>query len=254
MTLQQQRAVEAFYVRGYYGMGGLGQDYDSEGPSAQQYSSAAVGVAQGTVVAANPDAPITSRIGGGIMAAGSAIALVNPLIGGIVIAVGALTTLIGGLFKPDLTKIEATRIVNQIEAQYLKPNLVAWQSAAPEHKTVSAQMAALALFDKAWAAVVQGCSNPALGTAGQHCISERQRGGSAPWCPTTTGCDWFILYRDPIANDPNVIPDPVGTDGQSVRALLDSAASGVSSTLGISPLWIGLSLIGFGLALLAVGD
>jgi hypothetical protein len=123
--------------------------------------------------------------------------------------VGALTSLIGGFFKPDLTKIEATHIVDSIQAQYLQPNLDAWRALSPEHKTVSAQAASLALVDYALAKVQQGCSNPALGTAGQHCISERLvRGGSAPWCPTVTGCDWYVLFRDPIANDPQVHPDP----------------------------------------------
>jgi hypothetical protein len=230
MSPQQHRAMEYFQHRSYYGLG------DAR--------------------------PITSAIGAGLVTAGGVIALVpaiGPIIGGIVAAVGALTGLIGGLFTPNLTNIQATHIVDQIEAEYLKPNLASWQSLPPEHKIQTVQAAHLALFDKAWDGVMQGCSNPALGTSGQRCISERQRGGSAPWCPNTghVGCDWFALYRDPIANDPNVLPDPVAgsvlTSPGSVSGAVDSAVSSVSQALGgISPVWIGVGLIAA--ALLLVSD
>jgi uncharacterized protein (DUF697 family) len=221
--------MEGFYVRGYYGMDGLG---DAR--------------------------PITSAIGAGLVTAGGVIAMVpavGPMIGGIVAAVGALTSLIGGLFAPDLTKVQATHIVDQVEAAALNPLLAQWRSLAPEQKTQSAQAATLKLIDQALDAVRQGCSNPALGEAGQRCISERLiHGGTAPWCPTSTGCDWITLYRDPIANDPEVHPDPsVFSDGGTVGGSIDSAVSGVSQALGgISPLWIGVGLIV--IALVALGD
>ncbi len=260
MTPAQHRAGEAFMHRGYFGNPGLGQDSsgDSEGPSTQQVSGAIQGSIAGIAVASNSNLPITTRIGGGLMAAGGDIALIpgGQIPGAIIAAVGALTTLIGGLFKPDVTKIEATQIVNQIESQYLKPNLLAWQSMPASQKTVSVQAASLALVDHALSQVQQGCSNPALGTAGQRCISERLvRGGTAPWCPNAgnTGCDWYALYRDPIANDPNVIPDPVGGSTGSTSSAIDSTVSSVSQALGgISPVWIGVGLIAA--ALLLVSD
>ena len=240
--------------RGYFGLAGLGQnenDSQQQGPSTAQISGAVQGTIAGIAVASNSNLPITTRIGGGLMAAGGDIALIpgGQIPGAIVAAVGALTTLIGGLFKPDVTKIEATHIVDQIEAQYLKPNLLAWQSLPASQKTQSVQAASLALVDHALTQVQQGCSNPALGTAGQRCISERLvKGGTAPWCPTSTGCDWITLYRDPIANDPNVIPDPVAGSSTSapgsVTGAIDSTVSSVSQALGgISPLWIGLGII-----------
>lgn len=99
------------------------------------------------------------------------------------------------------TCIQATRVVDQVEP-YLKQNVQAYMNGG---HTAAEQATALQIFDAAWADVVKGCSQPALGDAGKRCISERQAGGSAPWCPTGTGCDWFILYRNPIANDPNVV-------------------------------------------------
>ncbi len=105
------------------------------------------------------------------------------------------------------TCVAATRIVDQIEP-YLKQNRD-WYLSQPA-RTPEMQQKALALFDAAWSDVVAGCSDPNLGDAGRRCISERERGGSAPWCPTGTGCDWFTLYRDPIANDvPNAQANPV---------------------------------------------
>jgi hypothetical protein len=262
MTPQQYRAIEAFQHRGYYGnpgMRGLGQD---DGPSSQQVAGAVQGSIQGIAVAANSNLPITTRIGGGLMAAGGDIALIpgGQIPGAIVAAAGALVSLIGGLFKPNLSNIEATHIVDQIQAQYLQPNLDGWRALAPEHKTVSAQAASLALVDYAFGKVQQGCSNPALGSSGQRCISERLvRGGTAPWCPNPghTGCDWYALFRDPIANDPNVIPDPVpsstsATSGGSVSGTVDSIGSSVSTALGgISPVWIGVGLIAAALVFLS---
>jgi uncharacterized protein (DUF697 family) len=202
--------------------------------------------------------PITSAIGAGLVTAGGVIALVpaiGPIVGGIVAAVGALTSLVGGLFAPDLTKVQATHIVDQIELQVLNPLLAQWQALTPEQKTVSAQRAALQVVDSAFASVRQGCSNPALGTAGQKCISERLvQGGTAPWCPTSTGCDWVTAYRVPIASDPEVHPDPVDTSAApgSVSGTVDSAVSGVSQALGgISPLWIGVGLIAAALFLVS---
>jgi hypothetical protein len=239
------------------GLGSIGQD---EGPSGQQIASAVQGDINGIAVAANDNLPITTRIGGGLMAAGGDIALIpgGQIPGAIVAAVGALTSLIGGFFKPDLTKIEATHIVDQIQAQYLQPNLDSWRALSPEHKTVSAQKASLALVDFAFSKVQQGCSNPALGTAGQHCISERLvRGGTAPWCPNAghTGCDWYALFRDPIANDPDVHPDQQPTDTSTPGSAGGSNNTGSSNTLSSSSTFLygGLALLGIALLVAFAG-
>ena len=149
------------------------------------------------------------------------------------------------------TCIQATQIANNVESA-LKKNLETYQS-APVHYA-SLQAAALNNFDTVWNALVQACSNPALGAAGKRCISERQRGGVAPWCPNAghTGCDWFALYRDPIANDPHVVADPAS----AAQASSDiSAAGGTAGTAGtvaggssMLPLLIGGGLIFFALA------
>lgn len=93
-------------------------------------------------------------------------------------------------------KIAATRIVEQLEP-LLKQNVEAYLSGP---RTQSAQAAALANFDQAWAWLTspEGCGNPELGKPGIACIDDRKRGGKF---------DWFAAYRDPIAND-TPAPDP----------------------------------------------
>lgn len=100
-------------------------------------------------------------------------------------------------------KLAATAIIEKATATW-QQNLDAYMNGP---RTADDQAAALQLFDSVWTWVTSadGCGNPDLGAAGDRCISERQRGGIAPWCPTGSGCDAFITFRDPIAND---IPQP----------------------------------------------
>jgi hypothetical protein len=135
---------------------------------------------------------------------------------------------------PDCSKIATTQIVQQAETM-LQQNLSAWLSLPPAQRTPATQQQALANFDYVWNQVMQACSNPQYGSAGKACISDRQQGGCnyktspGPGCqPTQSNCwtqnaagswtlstggaagsrsacwNWFVGYRDPIANDPNV--------------------------------------------------
>jgi hypothetical protein len=107
----------------------------------------------------------------------------------------------------------------------------------------SAQQAAIGVFNAIWNDLLQQCSNSSLGSAGQRCITDRQRGAckwkataDSPWPggPKKGECwNWFNAYLDPIANDPGVVPDPtpasVAASGGS--DLLSSLESGSSSNL-----------------------
>lgn len=131
--------------------------------------------------------------------------------------------------------------------------------ALPAPRSQSAQAVALANFDNTWNYLVQQCFSQGIGqtTAGQHCISDRQR-GACTWHQTTTSqllqypgepqpgqCwNWFSGYRDPIANDPNVAPDVSAADASN-------AGTGGTSTFGGMDTST-LILYG-GIALLAVG-
>ena len=138
------------------------------------------------------------------------------------------------------------------------------------------QAAALNNFDTVWAALEQACSDPSLGKAGQNCISDRQAGSCAykvksvgswqggKWVPGQGGngsgsaCwNWFIGYRSPIADDPNVQPDP--TPASSVASAVASggpAGSGggssfIPSGLNLGSLLLPAGIIGGGLLLAA---
>ena len=165
---------------------------------------------------------MTSMAGTLGVTAGSLIAYmvgasaVIPIFGAAVAAAVGVAILIESMFKGcGDTCVEATNIANQVEVK-LKENVQNYLSQSIRYK--SSQQLFLQVFDNTWQMLLNACGNPALGDAGRRCISERQRGGVAPWCPKPghVGCDWFALYRDPIANDPSAVPDP-DTSSPSVQ-------------------------------------
>ena len=216
MTAQQQRAVEAFRSRSYYGMGDTTQQGDAATVSQSLYHSAA----------------LATLVGG-------------PLAGAIVSAAGALAQIVS-LFGPNPNNTLTTGWVNQIEADVMKPNLAAWQALPASGKYQTLQATALNTFTTAWAQLLQLCDNPSLGSAGINCIADRQRGGK--W-------DWWAYYYDPIKNDPEVIPDPVASAVSSVTGAVsssvDSAVSSISTATGLSPLWLGVGLVAAALFLVS---
>ena len=139
------------------------------------------------------------------------------LAGAIVAAVGAIAGPIISMFNGcGQTCVQATQYANQaaVAVQQIHDTYMA----APVHYA-SAQAGTLNQLQQIFDAMKNACGNPALGSAGQRCISERLvRGGTAPWCtnPGHTGCDWYTTIWDPIANDPNVVPDPFGSTLSSV--------------------------------------
>jgi hypothetical protein len=131
----------------------------------------------------------------GAVTAGTAMAAAIPIIGVAIAGVMIALTLIFNRKGPK-QKVATTEIVNKVEP-LLKENLDAYM-ALPVHYQ-SAQTAALANFDAGWQYVVQSCNIPEMGAPGVRCTADRQPGGQ--W-------DWFSYYHDPIASDPNVVPDP----------------------------------------------
>lgn len=189
--------------------------------------------------------------------AAPSLAVIAPMFaaaGPIGIAVAGLTMLglaIANKFQGcGNTCVEATKIAEQVGA-VLTQNLNTYL-AAPIHYR-SLQLAALNNFDLAWQAMQRACGDPALQTAGQRCISDRQQGAcqykaspggwqqdlSHPsgwnyvgWGGNGSGdsCwNWFIGMRDPIANDPTVVPDPV------IPSSLSNAGGDILSAAGVSP-------------------
>lgn len=179
-------------------------------------------------------------------------------ISGIIAAGIAIASLFKGCGQ---TCVEATSIANQ--AGTIISQAFNAYMASPIHYA-SMQQAFLALFDSTTAAMDQACSDPSLGAAGQACISDRQR-GSCKWKVNAFGwqqnngvwtyipagaagsgntCwDPYVGIRDPVANDPTVVPDPSSTD--STASLVDTVTGGLTSD--ISPLLLigGIALLGF---------
>jgi hypothetical protein len=182
------------------------------------------GVQTAAQVAATGIATTTSimgALGSTLTVAGLAI----PVVGAAIAALVGIGLAIANAFKGcGQTCIAASNIANQVGA-LLVQNVNAYTSSPVRY--ASMQTAALNTYDTAWAAMQKACSDPSLGAAGQRCISDRQAGActwkASPggwqadgsykmWGAAGSGdaCwNWFIGMRDPIANDPNVQPDPV---------------------------------------------
>jgi hypothetical protein len=212
---------------------------------------------QAGAIAAVAASTATSVVGT-LVALGTVTGPVGAAIAGLVAAGYAIANLFGGCGD---TCVEATNLANQ--AGSIIDQAYAQYMSAPVHYA-SMQAAYLQLFDGTWNALVQACSNPALGAAGQRCISDRQAGSCAyktspgGWKQSSDG-SWayvepgpngsgtacwnsFIGRRDPVANDPTVVPDP-----GSVSSLFSSVTGGGSgSILGVpTPLALGgLALLG----------
>jgi hypothetical protein len=167
--------------------------------------------------------------------------LAIPIIG---VAVAAVVLALTAWFnrKGPHQKVQTTEIVNELEPM-LQENVRAYQ-AGPH--TVSSQAQALANFDAVWNTLVENCELEQYGEPGKRCISDRQA-GSCQW-QEAGGCwNWFVGYRDPIANDPNVKPDPIlGVDG----SLIDTLTGGLFTDGGAGG--GGLLLVGAA-ALLVLG-
>jgi hypothetical protein len=217
-----------------------------------------------TLQQANPEAGAIAAVAastatsvvGTLVALSAVTGPVGAAIAGVIAAAYAIANLFGGCGD---TCVEATNIANQA-GQIIDQAYNQYMSAPVHYRSM--QTAYLQLFDGTWNAMVKACDNPALGAAGQRCITDRQAGSCAyktsPGGWKQSGSGWtyvepgpngsgsacwnsFIGRRDPVANDPTVVDDP------GVSGLLSSiTGGGGSSILGVpAPLAIGaLALLG----------
>jgi len=202
------------------------------GSASQVGQQAAISAAQGGNVAMTTSVAAigtAGEIASGTLAATSAAAWAVPLVGA---AVAGVTYWLVSIFRRNAQKTEATKIVNSIEPKLIE-NIQGYFSGP---RTKASQAQALANFDAAWEALKQACMNSQLGDAGRRCIADRDRGschyrarctrydhgicieyGSVD--PSGDCWNWFVGYRDPIANDPvpNMKPNPVlSPDGRVI--------------------------------------
>jgi hypothetical protein len=149
-----------------------------------------------------------------------------------VAAAGAIADIVS-LFGPNPNNTYATEVVNQVEADVMKPNLAGWEALAPADKTDINQQAAEANFTSGWDYVLQACGQPALGSSGTNCIADRQRGGKF---------DWWAAYYDPIADDPQVAINNDGTTADPLSSL-DSAVSSLLPSSSSFSSWLPLAAV-----------
>lgn len=212
---------------GHMGVSGLGAG-ESGGWGTTNASGAVTGIAEGaagimkSLQSGDSESAImagVSTVGGGIMSIlpAAAVPVVGPIIVGVTLALQMLLSR-----KGPKQKVATTEIVNAVEPE-LKRNMEAYLALPVRYK--AAQALALANFDAGWAYVVSHCNIPEMGNPGIECTKDRQRGGQ--W-------DWFSYYRDPIADDPGVIANPVVSP-------LDIAGTGSINISGfsVSPLILG---------------
>ena len=102
-----------------------------------------------------------------------------------------MKTLLVLWFSAWFSNITVTQYVDDMEP-LLRANRDAYLAG---QRTAGQRDAAVAYFDRQWASLKssQGCGSRLLGSAGQHCISDRSRNGNWPW---------ETYYRDPILNAP----------------------------------------------------
>lgn len=163
---------------------------------------------------------------------GFAWAVAAPIIASGLTSVGA--AIWSSINQRGARKEATTQIVNTYEP-YLQQNVAAWEQSG---KTVSEQAYALKNFDDIWGQVKAECGQ-GYGDPGRWCVEDRQRGGQF---------DWFRRYRDPIANDPNVQPDP--TTEEVFESTVSRYIPEVGGLPSIAVLGGGLVALGLVLAIL----
>lgn len=161
---------------------------------------------------------------------------------GAVIAVQAIRNLKA---RSGARRLLATDLVNALEP-VLALNLDLYLGGP---RTASEQQLRLGEFDEVWTFLIsdEACGTGDLGQAGRRCISDRERDGQF---------DWWRRYRDPIADDPEVVADgPLPGGASNFLASMfgpgsATGAAGGAAVASYAPLLIGVVLIG---AALVVG-
>ena len=203
---------------------------------ASQIGSITGSAATGTIAALSLAGVITRET------ASALIPIIGPAIAGITLGIAAILN--SGCGQ---TCVVTSNWANQAE-RLLQQNIAAY-FALPAPRSSSAKAISLANFDNIWNYLKQQCSNPSLGTAGQHCISDRQA-GACTWKQTVSSAypgepalgqcwNWFNGYRDPIANDLAV--------DDTAAANASTAGTGLSTNWGTIVLYGGIGLLLFGL-------
>ena len=156
-------------------------------------SAAITGAATANMLGGSVTADIVGGTQAGLMAAAPFTGPAAPF----VLAAASLIGPIAAQFKGcGVTCTQATTIANNAEAA-AESLLQKWNATPVKYKSI--QQAYLAAQQDVWN-YIQGSCQKIGGQGGQQCIADRQRGGKY---------DFFIHYVDPVANETDIVPDPV---------------------------------------------
>lgn len=157
-------------------------------PAASQTGAATANMLGGSV-----KADIVGGIQAGLMAAAPFTGPAAPF----VLMAAQLVGPIAAQFKGcGVTCTQATTIANNAESA-AESLLQRWNAVPVKYKSI--QQAYLAAQQDVWN-YIQGSCQKIGGQGGQQCIADRQRGGKY---------DFFVHYVDPVANETDIVPDPV---------------------------------------------
>ena len=134
-----------------------------------------------------------SVVAGTTSAATAALAI--PVIGGV--AAAALIVM-GWIRRRNAQKVAATNVVNEAEPFLVKNRDAFLASVAAGTAGEQERARALATFDAIWGQVMQECQAIG-GGGGERCVTDRQS-GACVWQDLGQCWNWFVGYRDPIAN------------------------------------------------------
>lgn len=194
------------------GLRGWG-DAQADAKGVQIGSSVATPVITG--ILASHAAATAAATGASASILGMAPALAVPIIGAALLGATILVTVLIKNSGCGQTCVVTSQWANQA-ADALQKNLDAYM-ALPSPRTTAQQGVALANFDAIWEALKQQCGQPGTGDAGKRCISDRER-GACHYKNNGECWNWFVGYRDPIAND------HVVSELQNAETLLSDAA------------------------------
>lgn len=179
------------------------------------------------------------------VAASVAIPIVGAAFAGLVLGIQAILN--SGCGQ---TCVVTSQWANQASAKL--DQLIAAYFALPTPRSQTAQQLYLQAFHAVWNTLVQQCSQPGTGTAGQNCIQDRQDGAckwkalppAYPGEPNAGECwNWWNAYYYPVANDPNVVPDSqlqaAGVSTQLANAAGVTPSGSVADTSGGSVAEVG---------------
>jgi hypothetical protein len=214
----------------------LGQSDQTQQQRDAQIVGGATTAAGGILAAFNASTKSGEAQGAAVAAAGI-ITATCPICAPFVPIGLALATLIIGEFSGCGQSCTLTsQAADKIE-KLLQQNKDAYFAIPDGQRTKSVQAVALANFDNTWAKLVQYCGNPSFGSAGQRCVTDRQRGACRIKTPDGQCWDWFKGYYDPIANDASVVPDSVPAVTSQVKSALDQIFGGTNGApLNVKPL------------------